>query len=92
MHEDREKAVAAIAAGRSFRAVSKEFGASPPTIMRWFREADRDEKRLMADALLAIKAGHSIALVARVARVRRATLWAWLRASLPCPRGCDTRR
>lgn len=82
MHEDRARVVAAVAAGRSYRDVAREYGISPPTAVHWFRAANADEKQLMSDAVQAVKAGHPIEIVARAARVPREVVWCWVRSAL----------
>ena len=78
--EERAKAVAAVAAGRSYRAVARAVGVAPVTIMRWWREDKApDDPVAVAAALAFLEEGWSVRDVAEAAGVPRASVRRWKR-------------
>jgi len=82
MFEERARAIAAVAAGRSYRAVARGAGVTQVTIMRWWREdAPPDDPSTVAAALEVLAEGWTIPDVAEAAAVPRSTVRRWLRES-----------
>ena len=81
MFEERARAVAALAAGRSSRAVARIVGCAPETIMRWYRADRPDDPAAVAAGLAFLAEGWSVLDVAEAAGVPRSSVRRWLRDS-----------
>jgi transposase len=81
MFEERERVLAAVAAGRSYRKVARAFDLSPPTVMRWWRESRPDDPATVAAVVALHSEGWATKDLALAAGVTAWTICRWLRAS-----------
>lgn len=79
MFEERARVVAAVAAGESYRKVARRFDVTPPTVMRWYREAQPDDPATVAAALAFLAEGWTALDVAHAAGVNVETVRRWRR-------------
>lgn len=79
MFEERARVVAAVAAGRSYRDVARQFDLTPPTVMRWWREACPDDPATVAACVALYAEGWTTRDLAEAANVTAWTVRRWLR-------------